>query len=61
MIQVRYGENSPIAKKLRSEFRSKWEYVETSKALPENINRKVTIKVPTDIQEYLVFNASAVP
>ena len=61
MIQVRYGENSPIAKKLRSEFRSTWEYVETSKALPENINRKVTIKVPTDIQEYLVFNASAVP
>ena len=61
VIQVRYGENSPIAKKLRSEFRSTWEYVETSKALPENINRKVTIKVPTDIQEYLVFNASAVP
>ena len=60
MIQVRYGENSPIAKKLRSEFRSTWEYVETSKALPENINRKVTIKVPSDIQEYLVFNASAV-
>ena len=60
VIQVRYGENSPISKKLRSEFRSTWEYVETSKALPENINRKVTIKVPSDIQEYLVFNASAV-
>lgn len=61
VIQVRYGENSPIATKLRSEIRSTWEYVETSKALPENINRKVTVKVPTDIQEYLVFNASAVP
>ena len=33
VIQVRYGENSPIAKKLRSEFRSTWEYA-TEDVLP---------------------------
>ena len=33
MVQVRYGENSPNAKKHRSEFRSTWEYA-TEDVLP---------------------------
>ena len=61
VIQIRYGENSPIAQRLRSEFWSTWEYVDVTKSLPENISKKITIKVPTEIQEYLVLNASILP
>lgn len=58
VIQVRYGESSPIAKRLREVFHSTWEYVEKVKNLPENIGRKFTIRVPEAEQEYLALSAT---
>lgn len=58
VIQIRYGENSPIAKYLRSVFSSTWEYAEMIKSLPENTNRKLIIRIPEEQQEYLVLNAT---
>lgn len=60
VIQVRYNENSPIAKKLRAIFYSTWDYVETEKSHPENISRRYTIKVPKERQEYLAISCSEI-
>lgn len=48
VIQIRYGENSPLSKKLREVFSESWNYVEAMKALPENVGRKLTIRVPEE-------------
>lgn len=61
VLQIRYGENSAISKKLREVFSSSWNYVETIKALPENKNRKLTIRVPEDQQEYLALSITDIP
>jgi hypothetical protein len=61
VIQIRYGENSPLARKLREIFHSTWEYVEMMKSAPANVNRKVTIRIPTERQEYLAVSASDIP
>lgn len=53
VIQIRYGENSKLAKKLREIFHSTWKYVETMKNAPENIKRKFVIHIPVERQEYL--------
>lgn len=58
VIQIRYNENSPIAKKLRTIFNSTWDYVETEKSLPGNIGRRYTIKIPKERQEYLAISCS---
>lgn len=61
VIQVRYTINSPFAKKLRELFTSTWNYVSTTKALPENVNRKFTIKVPDEKKEHLVIYSTDLP
>lgn len=61
VIQVRYNEGSKFAKRLREVFYSSWNYVESIKNLPENINRKFTIRIPEDLQEYLVLSATHLP
>ena len=38
VIQIRYSEGSEIVKRLREVFSSTWNYVESIKNLPENIN-----------------------
>lgn len=58
VVQVRYSENSPLSKKLRETYKATWNYVEYIKNLPENINRKFTIKVPEEQQEFLVLCAT---
>lgn len=58
VIQIRYNENSPIAKKLRTIFYSTWDYVETEKSLLGNIGRRYTIKIPKERQEYLAISCS---
>jgi len=58
VIQIRYKENSPIAKKLRAIFYSTWNFVETEKSLPENIGRRYTIKIPKERREYLAISCS---
>ena len=58
VIQIRYGENSPLSKKLREVFSESWNYVEVMKALPENVGRKLTIRVPEEQQEYLALSTT---
>ena len=61
MIQVRYSEGSALAKRLREIFYITWNYVEHIKNLPENINRKFTIRIPEDNQEFLALTATSLP
>jgi len=58
VIQVRYGENSPLARHLRTVFHSTLKYVNAVKALPENVNRKMAITIPDDKQEYIALSAT---
>ena len=61
VVQVRYGVNSPLAKRLREVFFASWNYVEQMKAMPENAKRKLTIRVPEERQEQLALYASELP
>lgn len=61
VIQVRYSEGSALAKRLREIFYITWNYVEHIKNLPENINRKFTIRIPEDNQEFLALTATSLP
>lgn len=61
VIQIRYSEGSDIAKRLREVFSSTWEYVESIKHLPENINRKFTIRIPKEQQEFLAISTTDLP
>ncbi len=61
VIQIRYSVNSPLAKKLRDIFQSTWNYVEKIKALPGNAQRKFTITIPEELQEFLVINTTEIP
>ena len=58
MIQIRYNEGSNLVKRLREVFSSTWNYVEEIKNLPENINRKLTIRIPEERQEFLDLSAT---
>ena len=58
---MRYSESSAIAKTLRRIFFSTWNYVSKIKNLPENINRKFTIQIPQEHQEFLVLSATDLP
>lgn len=61
VIQVRYSESSPISNHLRAVFKSTWEYVDMIKSLPENSNRKMTVRIPVDKQESIALIATDVP
>lgn len=61
VIQIRYNEGSRIAKRLKEVFCSTWNYVESIKNLPENINRKFTIRIPEEYQEFLALNTTNLP
>lgn len=61
VIQIRYGESSPLAEKLREVFNESWNYVERIKALPENANRRFIIKVPEERAERLILNSTDSP
>ena len=61
VIQIRYGEGSELTKRLREVFSSTWNYVENIKNLPENINRKFTIRIPEALQESLVLSTTSLP
>lgn len=58
VIQIRYGENSSIARYLRSVFHSTLEYTELIKSLPENQERKMVVRIPAEQQEYLALSAT---
>ena len=61
VIQIRYSEGSALVKRLREIFCSTWNYVESIKNLPENINRKFTIRIPEEHQEFLALNTTDLP
>lgn len=61
VIQIRYGENSDLAKKLRNVFSESWGYIEMVREMPENINRNFVIRVPKEQQEYLVLSTTEFP
>lgn len=61
VIQIRYSEGSELVKRLREVFRSTWDYVESIKKLPENINRKFTIRIPENHQEFLALSTTELP
>lgn len=61
VIQIRYSEGGDFAKFLRKVFSSTWNYVETIKNLPENKNRKLTIRVPEEKLEYLAISTTELP
>ena len=58
VVQIRYGENSPLAKRLRDIFSSSWKYVELMKSMPENQGRKVIIRVPEEQREFLMLSTT---
>ena len=61
VIQIRYSEGSELVKRLREVFCSTWNYVESIKNLPENINRKFTIRIPEEHQEFLALSTTDLP
>lgn len=61
VLQVRYTEGSNIAKMLRKVFSTTRNYVEQIKNLSENINRKFTINIPEEHQEFLAFSSTNLP
>lgn len=61
VIQIRYSEGSELVKRLREIFCSTWNYVESIKNLPENINRKFTIRIPEEHQEFLALSTTDLP
>ena len=48
-------------KRLREVFSSTWNYVESIKNLPENINHKFTIRIPEEYQEFLALSTTDLP
>ena len=61
VIQIRYSEGSELVKRLREVFSSTWNYVESIKNMPENINRKFTIRIPEEHQEFLALSTTDLP
>lgn len=61
VIQIRYSEGSDLVKRLREVFSSTWNYVESIKNLPENINRKFTIRIPKEHLEFLALSTTDLP
>lgn len=60
VMQFRYSENSSLAQKLRKIFLSTQNFVQTALADP-NRPKKQTIKIPEELQEYIVISSTAQP
>lgn len=50
-----------MASHLRAIFSSTWNFVEAQKVLPENVNKKTQIKIPEEIQEFLMLSETNLP
>ena len=61
VIQIRYSEGSELVKRLREVFSSTWNYVESIKNMPENINCKFTVRIPEEHQEFLALSSTDLP
>lgn len=60
VMQFRYSENSSLAQKLRQIFFSTQNFVQTALADPSR-PKKQTIKIPEELQEYIVISSTAQP
>lgn len=61
VVRIRYNEGPDLVKRLREVLSSAWNYVESIKNLPENINRKFTIRIPEEYQEFLALSTTDLP
>ena len=61
VVRIRYNEGPGLVKRLREVFSSAWNYVESIKNLPEIINRKFTIRIPEEYQEFLALSTADLP
>ena len=59
LLQIRYTENSPIARKLKSIFLSSLNFISEKKN--QLLNKRIPIKVPTNIQEFVVLYTTQFP
>lgn len=60
IIQIRYGENSPISRKLREIFHCTWEFVGHIKSMPDFQSKKI-IHIPEEQRETLALSATSIP
>lgn len=58
VVQVRYSQNSPIARYLQKVFCHSWNYIQSVRALPENIGGRFNVRIPEDKKESLSFSAT---
>ena len=56
LLQIRYTDNSPIAKKLQMIFSNSFSYLKFAKQLPENRHKQ--IKLPDDVNEYIALSST---
>lgn len=56
LLQIRYTDNSPIAKKLQMIFSDSFSYLKLAKQLPENKHKQ--IKLPDDVNEYITLSST---
>ncbi len=56
LLQIRYTDNSPIAKKLQMIFSDSFSYLKLAKQLPENKHKQ--IKIPDDVNEYIALSST---
>ena len=56
LLQIRYADNSPIAKKLQMIFSDSFSYLKFAKQLPENKHKQ--IKLPDDANEYIALSST---
>ena len=59
IIQIRYNENSPIAKRLRAIFYKSYDYLSTQRQLEEN-NRK-QVGLPDNLKEFIRMYFTSIP
>lgn len=56
LLQIRYAENSPIAKQLQMIFAESYSYLKSAKQLIENKHKQ--IRVPENINEYITLSST---
>lgn len=60
VMQFRYSEKSPLAKKLRMIFKTTYTFVQTALNNPDR-PKKQTIRIPEELQEYIIISATSQP
>ena len=56
LLQIRYTDNSPIARRLQNIFSESFLFLKFAKQLPENKHKQ--IKLPNDVNEYIALSST---